>query len=107
LGVVARICRRIAVMYAGNIVENGATAQIFYRPLHPYTQGLLNSILKFSKRESGAQTIQGTIPDLIRPPSGCRFHPRCLEVMNVCSREKPPLTEMEEGHWVRCHLHRQ
>jgi oligopeptide/dipeptide ABC transporter ATP-binding protein len=105
LGVVARICRRIAVMYAGNIVENGATAQIFNRPLHPYTQGLLNSILKFSKRESGAQTIQGAIPDLIRPPSGCRFHPRCLEVMDVCSREKPPLTEMEEGHWVSCHLY--
>ena len=106
LGVVAKICRRIAVMYAGNIVENGATAQIFNRPLHPYTQGLLDSILKFSRRESEAQTIRGTIPDLIKPPSGCRFHPRCQETMEACEREKPAYLEIEEGHWVSCHLHK-
>ena len=106
LGVVAKICERIAVMYAGNIVENGSTEQIFSRPLHPYTQGLLNSILKFSRRQSGAQTIRGTIPDLIEPPSGCRFHPRCQEAMEVCEREKPVPVEIEEGHWVSCHLHK-
>lgn len=106
LGVVAKICGRIAVMYAGNIVENGATAQIFSRPLHPYTQGLLNSILKFSTRASGAQTIPGTIPDLIEPPSGCRFHPRCQETMEVCEKEKPASVELEEGHWVSCHRHK-
>jgi peptide/nickel transport system ATP-binding protein len=105
LGVVAKVCRRIAVMYAGYIVENGTTAQIFQRPLHPYTQGLLNSILKFSKRESEAQTIKGTIPNLIQPPPGCRFHPRCLEAMEVCNREKPPFQEIGEGHWVSCHLY--
>ncbi len=107
LGVVAKICGRIAVMYAGNIVENGATAQIFNRPLHPYTQGLLNSILKFSRRASEAQTIRGTIPDLIEPPPGCRFHPRCQDTMEVCAREKPAPVEIEEGHWVSCHLHKQ
>jgi oligopeptide/dipeptide ABC transporter ATP-binding protein len=105
LGVVAKVCRRIAVMYAGYIVENGTTAQIFQRPLHPYTQGLLNSILKFSKRESEAQTIKGTIPNLIQPPPGCRFHPRCLEAMEVCNREKPLFQEIEEGHWVSCYLY--
>ena len=104
LGVVARVCRRIAVMYAGSIVENCSTAQLFKRPLHPYTQGLLNSILTFSKRESEAQGIKGVIPDLIQPPSGCRFHPRCFEMMEICKKEKPSMIEIEEGHWVSCHL---
>jgi len=104
LGVVARVCRRIAVMYAGSIVENCSTVQLFKRPLHPYTQGLLNSVLTFSKRESEAQGIKGVIPDLIQPPSGCRFHPRCFEMMEICKKEKPSMIEIEEGHWVSCHL---
>lgn len=104
LGVVARVCKRIAVMYAGNIVENCSTVQLFKRPLHPYTQGLLNSILTFSKREETAQGIKGMIPDLIQPPSGCRFHPRCLSMMDICQKEKPPMIEFEAGHWVSCHL---
>jgi oligopeptide/dipeptide ABC transporter ATP-binding protein len=106
LGVVAKLCRRIAVMYAGNIVENGTTVQIFKGGLHPYTQGLLNSILKFSKRESEAQVIKGTIPNLIHPPPGCRFHPRCLEMVDVCKREKPHSVEIEDGHWVSCHRYK-
>ena len=105
LGVVARVCRRIAVMYAGSIVENCSTVQLFKRPLHPYTRGLLNSILTFSKRESEAQGIKGVIPDLIQPPSGCRFHPRCFEMMDICKKEKPSMIEIEEGHWVSCHLY--
>ncbi|MEW5910355.1 MAG: ABC transporter ATP-binding protein [Thermodesulfobacteriota bacterium] len=105
LGVVAKICQRIAVMYAGNLVENGGTSQIFRSPLHPYTRGLLNSILKFSKREWEAQPIKGSIPNLIQPPPGCRFHPRCLERMCVCEKEKPISLEIEERHWVSCHLY--
>lgn len=105
LGVVARICQRIAVMYAGNLVENGGTGQIFRNPLHPYTRGLLNSILKFSRREAEVQAIKGSIPNLIHPPPGCRYHPRCLERMAVCEKEKPPPLEVEEGHWVSCHLY--
>ena len=105
LGVVASVCQRIAVMYAGNMVENCSTLQLFKRPLHPYTQGLLNSILTFSKREATAQGIKGMIPDLIQPPPGCRFHPRCLLAMGVCQRGKPPFVEFEEGHWVSCHLY--
>jgi oligopeptide/dipeptide ABC transporter ATP-binding protein len=104
LGIVARVCRRIAVMYAGNIVEICSTVQLFKKPLHPYTQGLLNSILTFSKREEEAQVIRGVIPDLIEPPPGCRFHPRCFGAMEVCREEKPAMIEIEEGHWVSCHL---
>ena len=107
LGVVAGVCRRIAVMYAGNIVENCSTLQLFKRPLHPYTQGLLNSILTFSKRESEAQGIKGMIPDLIQPPPGCRFHPRCFGMMELCKKEKPSMIEFEEDHWVSCHLYRK
>jgi oligopeptide/dipeptide ABC transporter ATP-binding protein len=106
LGIVARVCRRIAVMYAGNIVEICSTVQLFKRPLHPYTQGLLNSILTFSKREGEAQVIRGVIPDLIEPPPGCRFHPRCFEAMEVCREEKPAMIDIEEGHWVSCHLYK-
>ena len=105
LGVVARVCRRIAVMYAGAIVENCTTSQLFKRPLHPYTQGLLNSILTFSKRKGTAEAIKGMIPDLIQPPPGCRFHPRCLWTKPVCQAVKPALIEVEEGHWVSCHLY--
>jgi oligopeptide/dipeptide ABC transporter ATP-binding protein len=106
LGIVARVCRRIAVMYAGNIVESCSTVQLFKKPLHPYTQGLLNSILTFSKREGEAQVIQGVIPDLIEPPPGCRFHPRCPSSMEICEKEKPSWIESEEGHWVSCHLYK-
>ncbi len=105
LGVVARVCRRIAVMYAGNIVESCTTDQLFRRPYHPYTKGLLSSILTFSKREGQAQAIKGMIPDLIHPPPGCRFHPRCLETKGICEKEEPRLQEVEKGHWVSCHLY--
>jgi oligopeptide/dipeptide ABC transporter ATP-binding protein len=105
LGVVAKVCRKIGVMYAGCIVESAGAARIFERPFHPYTRGLLNSILKFSKRESEARAIKGTIPNLIEPPPGCRFHPRCLEVMTICSEQKPPFVQIEEDHWVSCHLY--
>lgn len=106
LGVVARVCKRIAVMYAGNIVESCSTVQLFKKPLHPYTQGLLNSILTFTKRERETQGIKGIIPDMIHPPSGCRFHPRCSEAMMICEGEKPLFLEIEEGHWVSCHLYK-
>src|SRR5512136_881021 len=106
LGVVARVCRKIAVMYAGNIVENCSTVELFKRPLHPYTQGLLNSILTFSRRGGETQGIKGMIPDLIQPPPGCRFHPRCQSAMGICQKEKPEFVERGEGHWVSCYLYR-
>jgi oligopeptide/dipeptide ABC transporter ATP-binding protein len=103
LGVVARVCSRVAVMYAGSVVENGSTVQLFKNPLHPYTRGLLDSILTFSKRGGKTEGIKGMIPDLIHPPPGCRFHPRCSGSMNICEMEKPFPVEIEECHWVSCH----
>ena len=104
LGVVARVCRQIAVMYAGTVVENCTTKQLFRNPIHPYTQGLLSSILTFSTRKARPEGIKGAIPDLVHPPPGCRFHPRCPEALELCRREKPEAVEREPGHWVRCHL---
>lgn len=105
LGVVSKVCKRIAVMYAGNIVEDCSTPELFRNPLHPYTQGLLRSILTFKERKQKAQGIPGVLPDLINPPLGCRFHPRCKEAMKVCELKKPPMIEIEVGHWVSCHLY--
>jgi peptide/nickel transport system ATP-binding protein len=105
LGVVADICDRIGVMYAGNIVELGDTNSIFFKPLHPYTKGLIGSIPKMNT-EAGKrlEIIAGNVPNLIYPPSGCRFHPRCSSVMDICKKEKPCLCEIETGHFVECHL---
>ncbi len=105
MGLVAEMCDRVAVMYAGNIVELGTVEQVFKNPLHPYTKGLLkavpNPLTKIEKLES----IPGTVPNLIYPPPGCRFHPRCSYTMDICKREKPKLVEVEPGHHVACWLY--
>jgi len=105
MGVVAKMCDRVAVMYAGNIVELGPTERIFENPLHPYTKGLLravpNPLIKIERLES----IPGTVPNLIYPPPGCRFHPRCPYTMDECKRRKPKLIEIEDGHYVACWLY--
>ena len=102
MGVVAEVCDRVAVMYAGNVVEVADVIEIFKRPLHPYTQGLLESIPRPGK---AFKSISGTVPNLIEPPSGCRFHPRCPKAMEVCSREKPETVEIKKEHFVQCHLY--
>lgn len=102
LGVAAEICDKIAVMYTGNIVEFGDIFSIFEEPLHPYTKGLLNAIPKLGR---DLYTIRGEVPDLVNPPSGCRFHPRCLQALDVCSREKPQSVEVRKGHFVACRLY--
>jgi peptide/nickel transport system ATP-binding protein len=104
LGLVAEICDRTSVMYAGDVSETAAVKEIFRNPLHPYTQGLLRSVPKVEQTGELA-TIPGGVPNLIEPPTGCRFHPRCPRVMTVCSLQKPPLIEYSEGHWVACHLY--
>jgi len=105
MGVVAEMCDRVAVMYAGKIVEIGTVHQIFKNPQHPYTKGLLkavpNPLIKIEKLES----IPGTVPNLIFPPSGCRFHPRCPYRFDPCDKKEPPLIEVEEGHKVACWLY--
>ncbi|MGD1877064.1 MAG: ABC transporter ATP-binding protein [Kiloniellaceae bacterium] len=103
LGVVAKVCRRIVVMYAGTIVEDAPTARLLESPLHPYTQGLLKAIPKLHGDSGKLQGIPGSIPNLLDPPRGCRFYPRCPLAMDVCAREKPPAVEAAPGHRVACH----
>ncbi|NLT37708.1 MAG: ABC transporter ATP-binding protein [Methanomassiliicoccus sp.] len=105
LGVVAETCYRVGVMYAGVVVETAATSDIFRAPLHPYTQGLIRSIPGAIDRSVHLEVIKGTVPDLIHPPSGCRFHPRCPQAMERCSWEKPRKVEVRPGHEVCCHLY--
>jgi peptide/nickel transport system ATP-binding protein len=103
LGIARRVTQRVAVMYAGQVVETAATRTLFERPLHPYAQGLLASVPKLSG--GMAKGIAGRMPDIADPPSGCRFHPRCPFRMEVCERVTPPLVEVEPGRAVACHLY--
>jgi len=105
LGVVAEVCERIGVMYAGNIVEIGKTDDIFAEPLHPYTQGLMHSIPRITGASDRLDVITGSVPNLLNPPSGCRFHPRCPFSMPICSEIKPILGNIREDHQVACHLY--
>jgi oligopeptide/dipeptide ABC transporter ATP-binding protein len=105
LGIVAEICDIVNVMYAGKIIENSNVFEIFEKPLHPYTQGLLASVLSIDHFKKKLVTIEGSVPDLINPPQGCRFHPRCKHVKEVCHREVPYPVEAEPGHTVACWLY--
>jgi oligopeptide/dipeptide ABC transporter ATP-binding protein len=104
LGVVASVCRRVAVMYAGNIVELTTTGRLFEHPSHPYTSGLLQSIPNLTRRKETLRGIRGSIPNFIQPPGGCRFHPRCDHAMEICREVKPVLNEIQEDHHVACFL---
>jgi peptide/nickel transport system ATP-binding protein len=105
LGVVADICDRVGVMYAGAMTEVGPKMSVFKEPLHPYTQGLINSIPKVTADITRLETIEGSVPNLMNPPTGCRFHPRCPYAMEICSKEKPTMIEVKPGHSVACHLY--
>ena len=106
LGVVAEICDRVSVMYAGRIVEQGLVQDIFYRPQHPYTKGLIASTPRLDKEDQERLVpIEGTPIDLLNPPSGCNFGPRCKNCMKICLREKPPYAQVGEGHISACWLH--
>jgi oligopeptide/dipeptide ABC transporter ATP-binding protein len=104
LGVIAETCDRVAVMYAGNIVENADADEIFHNPKHPYTIGLLQSIPRVDVPGKNLKSITGNVPDLIHPPDGCRFNPRCPFVFDRCRSEIPVATEVSPGHTVECHL---
>ena len=106
LGVVAEMCERVVVMYAGHIAEVAPVHSLFKKPLHPYTQGLLNSVPRPGRRDR-LQSIEGSVPNLIAPPPGCRFHPRCPSAMPKCSHKKPSLKEIEESRFVACYLYHQ
>jgi oligopeptide/dipeptide ABC transporter ATP-binding protein len=104
LGIVARMCDRVAVMYAGRIVEMGPVRRLFTRPAHPYTRALLESIPRLGGRRTRLTAIEGQPPDLSRLPGGCAFAPRCPSVMDRCRAEAPPETVVEAGHVTRCWL---
>jgi len=103
LGVVAEVCDRVAVMYAGVIVETADVRTLFEKPKHPYTQGLLRTIPTLKDRKKRLDTIEGSVPNLLRPPSGCRFHPRCPHAFTLCSDVKPRGVHFDGGHYVGCH----
>jgi len=104
LGIAAQICDRVAVMYSGRIVEIGDTLDIFQKPLHPYTRGLLDAVPKLGKKDP-LRFVSGMIPDLANPPEGCRFHPRCDHLRAVCRAQRPVNIQKEDGHFVACHLY--
>jgi len=103
LGVIATACNRVAVMYAGNIVEVGPTTEVFRNPAHHYTLGLLNALPRKSAKGTRLPTITGSIPSLINPPTGCRFHPRCPYATDICIRERPRLDVVRPKHSVACY----
>lgn len=105
LGLVAENAQRIAVMYAGRIVEMGTTEKVIGNPLHPYTQGLLKAVPDISRTESRLYTIPGTVPSLINPPTGCRFADRCPFKMGICTTHDPSLELQSDGQVVACFLH--
>ena len=102
LGVIAENCDRVAVMYAGKIMEIGTCMDIFYKPFHPYTSALIKSFPHIEADIDRFSEIRGTVPRLVNPPEGCRFKDRCDYSIEVCSRESPPLLECEPGHWAAC-----
>jgi peptide/nickel transport system ATP-binding protein len=104
LGVVATICTRVAVMYAGVVVESGNARDIFKNPAHPYTVGLLQAVPVGGREKGHLREISGSIPDFLSPPTGCRFHPRCPRASTRCRQSVPMPIEVEPGHDVACFL---
>jgi oligopeptide/dipeptide ABC transporter ATP-binding protein len=105
LGIVAELADRLAVMYAGKLVEVAPVLEIFDEPLHPYTQGLLASVPSVRLEDRQLHTMTGTPPDLIHPPSGCRFHPRCPHALERCRETEPPYAQLRDRRWTACWLY--
>jgi peptide/nickel transport system ATP-binding protein len=103
LGVIASICDRINVMYAGHLLESGSRNDLISSPRHPYSQKLIGSVPDFKPREK-LTILRGEIPDLLYAPDGCRFNPRCDHAREICRKQIPKLVEVETDHKVACHL---
>jgi peptide/nickel transport system ATP-binding protein len=109
LGVIAQMADRVAVMYLGKVVEDASVEDLFYKPLHPYTQALLQSIPRLGAKKDRNQrlaSIRGSVPDPYNLPRGCPFHPRCAKRLDICDKEEPPLVKVDTGHQVRCVLYK-
>ena len=107
LGVVAHACDSIGVMYASHLVELGKKDEIFKNPQHPYTVGLLNSIPRLDTQSKYLTPIKGLVCNMMDPPTGCKFNPRCEHAMDICRKEIPKMKEVAPGHFAACHLHDQ
>jgi oligopeptide/dipeptide ABC transporter ATP-binding protein len=105
LSVIAETCDRTLIMYAGKVAEEGPVARIFTAPRHPYTQKLLGAFPNIRADRRSLETIPGSPPDLLKPPKGCRFNPRCPAAMDVCREVEPPEVVFPDGVRVACHLH--
>lgn len=105
LGIVADVCDKVAIMYAGKVVEYTDKKRLFTTPKHPYTLGLFNSIPNIEEDEDRLKPIKGLMPDPTNLPTGCPFHPRCPKAMEECSKKMPKITEVEPGHQVNCLLY--
>ena len=103
LSVIAEVCNKVAIMYAGKLAEIGDVVTIFKKPMHPYTQGLIGAVPSVKEKKE-LISIPGYPPDLLNPPKGCRFHPRCKYAMDICKKEEPEM-KIIEGHRVACHLY--
>jgi peptide/nickel transport system ATP-binding protein len=103
MGIVAEVCDRVIVLYAGQVCETGTVDQVFEKPKHPYTQALLTSVPNLALRKEKLSVIPGNVPNLIHPPSGCRFHPRCQYAQQICIDKVPELEPIGEGRLVHCH----
>jgi len=101
-GVIASMCHRVAVMYAGKIMETAATSTIFKAPQHPYTTALINSVPRLDRKDDRLYSIEGQPPSLLNLPPGCRFAPRCPDVMEICHAQQPPEVKISDGHSVSC-----
>jgi peptide/nickel transport system ATP-binding protein len=104
LGIVAETCDRVGVMYAGQLCEVADVKDLFNEPRHPYTRALLNAVPRFS-HEGELESIEGNVPNLVNPPSGCRFHPRCRDVKTICKEAFPESTVVGNNHQVACFLY--
>ena len=102
LGIVAETCDKVYIMYAGKIVEYADVDELYENPLHLYTQGLLKSTLSIDEFKENLVSVEGTVPNLIDPPSGCRFHPRCIQAKPICHEQEPPIIEVRSNHGVAC-----
>jgi peptide/nickel transport system ATP-binding protein len=104
LSMIAETCEKVAIMYAGNLAEYGDVLTIFKDPSHPYTRDLIEAFPSITSKKHDMVSIPGSPPDLLTPPPGCRFHPRCRYAMDVCKKRTPEYAEMKKDHFVACHL---
>ena len=105
LGVVAKVCDHVAIMYAGTVIEHAQKHKLYRTPKHPYTIGLFESIPNVHETTARLKPIIGLMPDPTDLPTGCTFHPRCPHAMDICKVEFPEVTHLSDEHWVRCHLY--